>query len=388
MRAISWLLVLAALAVVVALAARHSDGYVLVVMAPWRIELSLNFALVLLAACVLGGHLFLRLVRHAAGLPAAVADYRRRRGLEQAERAFRDALRLFAEGRYGHALRSAERAYGGHPAPGLVALAGWQAAHALHDAERSAEWEAKALAHDSNIATARLMVEAEFALDERRFDDAREALRRLAARDGRHIAALRLALRAEQGVGNWQEVVRLARQLEKHKALSTEQAASLRRRALREAMRALADDPAALRRYWQQLDEGERSEPGLALIAANALAAAGDCREAQRIVEDALEDEWDADLVLAYADCRGGDVLGRIARAEKWLQLRPRDATLLLTLGRLCIEQQLWGKARSFLEASIGISPGCAAHVELARLLERLDESALAARHYREAALL
>lgn len=388
MRAVSWLLVLAALAVVLALAARYNDGYVLVTLAPWRIELSLNFAVLLLVAAFLGGHLLLRLLRHAAGLPASVADYRRRRKLEQAEQAFRDASRLLAEGRYGHAVRHAEKAYAGHPAPGLVALVGWRAAHALRDAGRVAEWEAKARTRESKIVTAALMTEAEFALDERRFDDAREALRRLAALDGRHIAALRLALRAEQGLGHWQEVAHLTRQLEKHKALSTDQAAPLRRRALREAVRALADDPAALRRYWLQLDERERSDPGLALAAAKALAAAGDDREAQRIIEDALEDEWDADLVLAYAECRGGDALGRIARAEKWLQQRPRDAELLLALGRLCIAQQLWGKARSFLEASLGIAPGRAAHVELAQLLERLEESALAARHFRAAALL
>jgi uncharacterized protein HemY len=53
--------------------------------------------------------------------------------------------------------------------------------------------------------------------------------------------------------------------------------------------------------------------------------AAGDCREAQRVIEDALDEHWDAALVLAYGECGkpgepAGDVLGRIAQAEKWLQ--------------------------------------------------------------------
>jgi HemY protein len=106
------------------------------------------------------------------------------------------------------------------------------------------------------------------------------------------------------------------------------------------------------------------------------------------VIEDALAEHWDASLVLAYADCRGGDALGRIAHAEKWLAQHPQDESLLLTLGRLCREQQLWGKARSFLEASLAILPTHAAHVELADLLEELQESALAGRHYRAAALL
>jgi HemY protein len=61
---------------------------------------------------------------------------------------------------------------------------------------------------------------------------------------------------------------------------------------------------------------------------------------------------------------------------------------LLLSLGRLCRAQKLWGKARSFLEASLATLPTHAGHLELACLLEELDELPLAQHHYREAALL
>ena len=53
MRLLLWLLLLAALATGLAVAARYNDGYALLVMPPWRIELSLNLLLfVLLAGCV------------------------------------------------------------------------------------------------------------------------------------------------------------------------------------------------------------------------------------------------------------------------------------------------------------------------------------------------
>jgi uncharacterized protein HemY len=50
-------------------------------------------------------------------------------------------------------------------------------------------------------------------------------------------------MRAEQGLGNWREVARLVRQLEKHQALTADQAAPIRSRAVREALRGLRDDP-------------------------------------------------------------------------------------------------------------------------------------------------
>jgi HemY protein len=394
MRAVFWLLTLAALAVGLALAARYNEGYVLLVLPPWRAEVSLNLFLLLCIAGFFAIYLLARAVSHTLGLPRAVAEFRRRRQQEKASVALRDAWRLLQEGRYGHAIRCVEKAGPDQAGAGMLALAGWRAAHALRAAGRIAHWAALVRGHDgAGLRAARLMTEAEFALEERRFDDARDALQQLVARQGKHIAALRLSLRAEQGLGNWREVARLVRQLEKHQALTAEQAAPIRSRAVREALRALRDDPSGLMRYWHELDDADRAEAALALETARALSTAGDCREAQRVIEDALDERWDAGLVLAYGDCGkpgepAGDVLGRIAQAEKWLQRMPRDGALLLTLGRLCRQQQLWGKARSYLEAALAIAPSRAAHVELAQLLDQLEESALAIRHYRAAAVL
>lgn len=388
MRALSWLLLLAALAVGLALAARYNEGYVLLVLPPWRAEVSLNLFVLLACAGFLVVYLLARAVSHTLALPRAVAEFRRRRREQKATVALAEAWRLLQEGRYGHAMRRAEGFDAGAPGAGMLALAGWRAAHALRAPEREAEWAEKVRARPELLA-ARLMTEAEFAIEERRFDDARTALLQLADSQGRHIAALRLSLRAEQGVGNWREVARLVRQLEKHQALTAEQAAPIRRRAVREALRDLRDDAGGLMRYWRELDEHERAEPALALETARALAAAGDAREAQRVIADALEENWDASLALAYGETGAGvDTVGRIAQAEKWLQRLPRDGALLLTLGRLCGQQQLWGKARSYLEAALAIEPSRTAHIELARLLEQLDDAVLAAKHYREAASL
>lgn len=394
MRALFWLLVLAALAVGLALAARYNEGYVLLVLPPWRAEVSLNLFILLCVAGFFLIYLLARAVSHTLSLPRAVAEFRRRRQQDKSTHALRDAWRLLQEGRYGHALRAAEKVPGDDPAAGMLALAGWRAAHAMRDMARTAEWSARLRDHgDKGLEAARLMTEAEFAIEDRRFEDAQRALNQFAAREGRHIAALRLSLRAEQGVGNWREVARLVRQLEKHQALTSEQALPIRSRALREALRELRDDPSGLMRYWRQLDEADRAQPSLALEAARVLMNAGDCREAQRVIEDSLEEHWDGALVLAYGECGkpgepAGDVLGRIAQAEKWLQRLPRDGDLLFTLGRLCRQQQLWGKARSYLDAALAIAPTRAAHVELAQLLEQLDEPALAARHFRAAAVL
>ena len=391
MRALLWLLTLAALAVGLALAARYNDGYVLLVTPPWRVELSLNLLILLQLAGFIVFYLFLRAVAHTLRLPQAVRAYRIRRRREQAELALGDAVRFSFEGRYGHALKSAASAHAAGYVPAFSALLAARAAHALRDEARESEWLRRAAQHeleDGSSRSARLMTEAELHLDAYRYAEAQGALDVLAAGGQRHIAALRLALRTQRALGDWREVLRLVRQLEKHRALSAEQAAPLRLRAHQEILRSLSLDAGALAGYWREIAAAERHAPHLAAEVARLLIAAGDCRNAQRVVEDALEEEWDSDLLSTYAECRDGDVLGRIAQAEDWLRRQPRDAQLLLALGRLCRQQQLWGKAQSYLEASLSLEPTRLAHVELGELFDRLKRSDEANRHYRAAAAM
>jgi HemY protein len=61
---------------------------------------------------------------------------------------------------------------------------------------------------------------------------------------------------------------------------------------------------------------------------------------------------------------------------------------LLKTLGKLCARQSLWGKARSYLEASLAVEPTQAAHIALAQLLEILGKRDEALTHYRRSLTL
>lgn len=57
--------------------------------------------------------------------------------------------------------------------------------------------------------------------------------------------------------------------------------------------------------------------------------------------------------------------------AEKWLEIRAQDPDLLLLLGQLSYEQQLWGKAKSYLEDSLKVSNNNAARLLLAKVYEQ-----------------
>ena len=89
-----------------------------------------------------------------------------------------------------------------------------------------------------------------------------------------------------------------------------------------------------------------------------------------------------------YGEAAGPDALPQIERAEKWLRAHARDPALLLALGKLCMRQELWGKAQSYIEASIALEPTQDGHMTLAALMERIGKPQEAVQHFRRSAEL
>jgi HemY protein len=384
MRGLLWLLTLFALAVGISLAARFNDGYVLLVFPPYRAEISLNLAILLMLAGFVTLYGLLRGIALTLSLPNRVRSFRERRRREKAAVVFQDAMRLLFEGRYSQALKKAGEAHAAGQSPGLAALVAARAAQRLREPCKQEAWLDRASMDEPQMQSARLMLEAEMYLDARRFDDAVAALKRLQKIAGRHIAALRLELRAQQGCGNWDEVLRIARLLEKRDGLLPELAQEVKLKAHQENVRQRQADLAQLLAYLRQVPAKE-SSPRLARGFAEALIELGAHDEAQSIIETQLDQAWDSTLIRLYGRLAGGNFTSRIARADKWLSQHPDDPQLLLALGRLCLAQRLWGKAQSYLEASLSLADQREVRLELAHLFEQTERSDEAMRHYRAA---
>ena len=380
MRWVFWILGLFALAVALALALRLSTGYALLVWPPYRVELSLNLALLLLAAGFTLVYLLLRFVFGALGLPAQVRDFRERRRREKARSMLREALEAFFEGRYGRAEQAAASVMESGESPALGAVLAARAAHELRHYEQRDGYLARAEALTPGNSALRIIAAASMLLDERRFQDALLALKALPER---HTAALRLELKAQQQAGNWEQTLPLVDQLEWRGVFDAAQAGQLRSYAYTENLQRQALDRRALEECWQKIPAREKRDAKVAAAAAQCFTALGDCAQANQIIEQALEAEWNSDLAALYADCAGPDVVRQIERAENWLKTNPRDAVLLLVLGKLCTQQRLWGKAQSYLEASLSVEPTYSAHLALAQLQEGLGNPDAALRHYR-----
>jgi HemY protein len=146
----------------------------------------------------------------------------------------------------------------------------------------------------------------------------------------------------------------------------------LRASAHAAALVAYRNDATGLRSYWGRLSEADRVNPKVARAGASAFLALGGDREAAEIIVRCLERHWDAALVVLYVQCRTADPTKQLETAERWLPVHNRDALLLYALGLLCERESLWGKAQTYLEASLALDDHWRTRVALGELHAKL----------------
>lgn len=389
-----WIVLLALAAGALALIAQAEAGNVAFLLPPWRVDLSLNLFLALLFLLLLAVWLLSRWAQTLAEFPERVRLYHARREEIGAARALRESLRFLLEGRFARAERAARTASTAQPLAGIAALIGARAAHRMQEYPRRDDWLAAAEA-DPELTTALLVTRAELLTEQRRNDEALAAVRELQSGRGRTIQASRIALNAHLQAGHWAEALKLVRALDKRDALHPVVARRLKQSCYRELLLERRHDPAELERTWLAIPAAERRMPAMALEAARLLNLAGRGRQAAAAIEAALTEEWDEvtapRLLDEYSRAQVFPSREQIEKVEVWLRLPPREpevrAALARCAGLLCLRDQLWGKARSYLDDSLRTQTHPATLLALGRLDEAVGDEVKAAEHYRQAAL-
>ena len=370
-------LALALLAAVVAWGVGADPGYVLIQRAPWTIETTLVFALgaVLLAWIVLS--LLLWLLRWPL---RAMLDRARRRGRI---RYSRGALAL-TEGRW---VRAEKLLLGSSKMRSvkLPALVGaYHAARLRGDVRRQGEILARLGAEpEGALAAATLRAEAELA--DGRAGTAIELLTPLDHAQRLPPAAARVLARALALRGRGREALPLLVKVRSGLAALREELDAFEGDVLARALLA-STDAINLRSLWQELSRTQRRLPGVAAALARRATALG-LGDLGDEVQSVLRKAWDDDLVLAWAGLPATDRAARLRSAEGWLREHPDSGGLLLALGRLCREDQLWAKSEEYLQRALQTSHAAAAWEELGRTYGGRGDHERASRAYSNALL-
>ncbi len=374
MKTLVWLLLLFGAAVGLTLIAQHG-GYVVLVYAPYRVELSLTLFGLGLVVLFVVLYLATRFISSAIRLPRHVRTFRAERAKSKGRAAMLEALTAFFEGRFAVAEKEAVKAmeYGEHS--GLNTIIAARSANELREFDRRDVYLAEAQDKTVGTETMRLMAKAEFQLDQKQPQSALSSLRALSETGMRkHIGALNLELKAQQQARNWDAVLDVANQLEKRNAIHATLATQMRQQAWLEKLRGSAHDAELMHSVWKSLPGEFKHRSKIAAEAARIFMGLGEGDLARHLLTESLNANWSGEVAALYGDHLEGSVITQIDQAERWLKVHYDDAGLLLALGKLCLHQELWGKAQNYLDASISIRPGKGAYTALAHLAEKLHQ--------------
>ena len=381
-RALLILLLVIATAVLIGLAVVEDPGYVLIAYKNFRYESSLWAAVALIAAVWLAVYL-IRLVLSLVFVSGGVVNpWSRRNRKRRVQLASEQGLLDLAEGRWARAVRHLQRAAEGEQQPLIYYLGAARAANELGDYEQSDGFLEKALERQPHAELAIALAHAELQQARGQTEAALETLQVMRNRHPHHRQVLKHLQQVHQQRGDWPAVIALLPDLRKDKVLGDAELSALEQQAWSARLASAATDGLnngeialqPLTQAWQHLSKSQRSEPRLVAVYAEQLRVLGAPEEAEEVLRSAISRQYDNRLVELYGQVRGRDAVKQLQAAEGWLKTNPTDPVLLLCLGRLCLHNNLWGKAREYFESSLGFARTPQACGELARLLAQQGE--------------
>lgn len=387
MRTWFWTLFVLALAVGLAVVLREHSGNVLIIAQPWRIELSLALAVLLVLAAFVLLYAVLRIIAWVVSGPERFRSWRGLRAQKRDHELLETGWINVLEGRYTEAEQNLARLLDRTRITNTKVLAGLARARAAHHlGEYARRDEALAVARDTagnepRLKEAAATVAAEMYLDQNRPQDALELLQPLHTVSSRHLNAARLLLRAYRQLHNYDRVYELTRLLLRRGAIDKAEAVQLIEVSVAARLRAAGLD--GFKIIWNDLRADEKTLPEIALAAAQLHDEAGRHEEAGRILEAALNIKPDTRLLNAYSQCPPDQVARRLNKAEIWLKSHPDSSALLAALGNLCLTGQLWGPGERYLLRSMKIRSDVRIHALLGNLYDRLGRNDDAMKHWR-----
>ena len=390
-RLLFYSLIFLIVAVYIALIAREDPGYALLSHGEWSIEGTLVLLITALTLLISGILLMIFLLVKTIKFPDRLGNWNQNRKTVKAIKNCNQGYIELAEGNWREAEKHLRKSANSSGMPILNYLAAARAAQEEGSQRRRDNYLLQAHKSDPNADIAIGLTQAELQFKDGQAEQALATLMHLRSVAPKHKQVLKMLFDVYQQLNSWQDLEKLLPELRKsqifehHVLAKFEQ--SLSKQLMKQALQ--EKNQGELKSIWNRLPKQTQSDPGMIHFYCQLLLLINEEELAIELIRDGIKRHWYAPLILLYGQAREKDVVKQLETAESWLSDNGRSSELLLTLGRLSIMNQLWGKARDYLTESIAASPTTEAYQVLGELYQdQLDDSMQAMKCYREGLLL
>jgi HemY protein len=266
-----------------------------------------------------------------------------------------------------------------------------RAAQQLKAHDRRDDYLSKAYEEEPDADFAVCLTKAELQLAHDQNEQALATLSQLHENNPDHTYVITLLVNTYRHLRDWDNLLKILPTLKKQATMSDESFLDFEVEVCIGQMDDLAKqhDKHALIAFWEEVPAHLTNLHVIVEHYARKLLLIDATEEAEKALRLFLNSNWHESTIMLYSEL---DIVvdnKQLEMVEAWLKDHQNDAYLLLSLGKMCISRSLWGKARSYLEASIAISPMPVSYLKLARLLEEhMTDIDAAQTAYREGLLL
>ena len=375
-----FILLLAGLVIggLLSLGINYDTGYIRVSLGHYLIETNFWVGLCLLILIMMLCSFALAAIRRLRSGTSIFGNWLSRSGERRARRRTTQGLLALAEGKWPRARKLLESSAPNADTPLINYLAAAQAAFEEGAGEDVDDLLRRAYESTPGSDLAVGITQAQLQLAGNRLEQSLATLIRLRKQSPRHPFVLKLLKNVYERLEDWRELSQLLPELRKHHILPEEELRRLERQTWLNLMQKAVDDVRRqtgssrnldqLKRIWDEVPTPLRKDEQIVLAYAQHLSELGSDADAEVLLRKVLRGHWCDPLINLYGRLAGAKPDEQLLTAEQWLKERPNNAELLLALGRLSLRNELWGKAREYLEASLKQKRAPETLAELARL--------------------
>ena len=383
-------LVVLIVAVLFGVLAQTDPGYILIGRGTRTVEMSLSVFIILQVLLYTSIYFVVRFASHSWRMPERLRRWRLLQRQSRARRTTNMGLVHLAQGHWAQAEKQLLKNIPYLEMPLLNYLSAARAAHKQNAPERRDRYLALAHEAQEEAGFAVQLTQAELQLAYGQLEQSLASLLQLQTQAPRHSHVLSLLTAVYRRMKSWGDLKSLLPLLHKYHVMPVKELDAMEKEVHRALLQVAAEQrkPERLMGSWAQMPRDLRHDKDCIDDYARHLLVLGCHEEAEQLLREALKRKWNVNFAYLYGLTKASNATKQLSSAEQWLKNHERNPILLLTLGRLCLRCQLWGKARSYLEASLGAGPYSEAYRELGGLMERLEEEEKAREYFRKGLLL
>ncbi|MGB5280819.1 MAG: heme biosynthesis HemY N-terminal domain-containing protein [Arenicellales bacterium] len=364
----------------------ENPGYVLITREPWSVETSLTlFAIGLLLSFVIF-YLFVRLLNNLFSTPEKVRRWQNRRHLDHAIEDTRKGLAEAINGNLTQAEKLLTRSLPDSPQAEINLLATAWIAQQKDEHQKRDDYIAQASNLESaSTDTAEMAIgltQCSLLQQAGQTEQALATARMLHEKSPANPAAIKNLVKLLLETEQWQELLPVLTQANRHHVLPENEQKILETQAA-SGLLTTSENITDLEKHWKSLSKKAHKETAIIASYCRRLKEFNRHQEAETLIRNTLKHQWSEELVGIYGQLKTANPGSQLKQAESWLTEHPTNTQLMLCMGRLAILNQLWGMARSFLEVAAQNGDSNDALLELAWLLESLNERDSALQYYK-----